>query len=75
MAPLPVDNGGDFIALEHEIHRTGIALYQRDAGHGLWYKAAQPVYAVAYEWICVTSEEVLKLRQLEVQVAQCTFIC
>ena len=63
----------EIASLEEDLARKDLLKCFNELGNAFRRKAAQPVHAVADEWIRVTGEEALKLLQLELEVAQCTF--
>ncbi|CAB5014642.1 unannotated protein [freshwater metagenome] len=70
VAPLEVDDRTHLVTVEHEVHRPGVALHERDALDGGGSVSAQPVDRVGDERIGVAREELLPLLQGEVDLVQ-----
>ena len=74
VAPLQVNDRADFVAVEHEIHRAGIALNKRETGDRRRGVVAEPTDAIGNEWVGVCRKKRRPLLERKVDVVECRFL-
>ncbi|CAB4572115.1 unannotated protein [freshwater metagenome] len=74
VTPLQVNDRTDFVTVEHEIHRSGIALNKRETSDGRRRVLAEPTNAIGNEWVGVARKKRRPLLKRKIDVIERRFL-